>query len=77
GDSDHDGRLTRRELFQYLRSNISAFSHSEQIPELQPTVDDSADAEVFPVPQRAVTVEPTLAGSIRVFVDGGGALPAA
>jgi hypothetical protein len=74
GDTDKDGVLTRRELFGYLRSNISQLSHSEQVPELQPAGDAESGAKVFDVPpQRQIAVEGPK--PIRVFAEGG-TLPA-
>jgi hypothetical protein len=76
GDADGDGKLTRRELFTYLRANISTFSHSEQVPELQPADDGVGGEVVFTVPERPAKPAPVGGdATIKVFVDGGEPLP--
>lgn len=80
-DVNHDGRLTRAELFYYLRSNVRQISSHVQEPELQPVgtaedltvVDLSRDMPVLPAPRP----DPAPSQQVRIFVEGAaGALPA-
>lgn len=81
-DTDHDGRLTRAELFYYLRSSVRQISSHVQEPELQPigggtdalaVIDLKGDLPVPPAP--APDVAPSR--QVRIFVEGGaGTLPA-
>ena len=80
-DANHDGRLTRAELFYYLRSNVRQISAHVQEPELQPigtaedltVVDLSRDMPVLPAP----LPDPAPPQQVRIFVEGDAtALPA-
>ena len=79
-DTDHDRRLTRQELFYYLRTNVRQISMHRQEPELQP---DNGSAVVavelqrdLPSSQAAPAEAPSSSHVVRIFVDGGAqALP--
>lgn len=79
-DTNRDGKLTRDELFYYLRSNVRQISDRVQEPELQPLRTEEVVAidltrDFAGAPAVATQVAPSR--RVRIFVEGaGGALPA-